>query len=384
MTLNLAEFPEAVRQTLTAYGATDPSGVRRAHPGFTGRVADGPTPLRSRVDREAAMDVLLAPYATRSSGAGTRLIEEEPDPIRTCFERDLDRIKHSVAFRVLAGKTQVFLQAGSTADQHLRTRLTHSLEVAQVAVGIAQAAGLNTALVEAAALGHDCGHGPIGHDSEVALSPYLPGGYDHAPYGADVMLADLNLTAEVSDAIRQHSWKRPAPSSVEAEVVSFSDRLAYVCHDFDDAVRAGIVTPDQLPEEVAEVLGRKQSQQLRTLIGALVEGITSTGVVGLPKEAASALDTFRRHNYERIYLRPAARKQADKSITLLRELVEYFIDHPGIITAVAAGTVPMPISGSHDAAAVAVHHVAQMTDRQVLDLGVTLLGWDPASLPRGV
>ena len=380
--LNPDDYPDIVAQTLTAYGEADASGVRRAHPGFTGRVAPGPAPLRSRAEREAAMDVLLAPGALRSSGAGNRPDEEEPDAVRTCFERDLDRIKHSVAFRVLAGKTQVFI-ASSATDEALRTRLTHSLEVAQVAVGVAQAVGLNVTATEAMAIGHDTAHGPIGHASEEAFSPFLPGGYDHAEYAA-TMLADLNLTHEVLDGITNHSWRRPVPSSVEAEVVSFADRIAYVCHDWDDAVRAGIVTPAQLPEEVAQVLGTRQSQQLRSLIGALTDGITSTGVVGLPEPYASALDTFRRTNYETIYMRPASRAQATKAIRLLTEVVEHFVDHPGRISAVAAGTIPFPMAGSQDAATVAVHHVAQMTDRAVLEHAVLTLGWDRLALPRGV
>ena len=168
---------------------------------------------------------------------------EEPDEWRTCFERDRDRILHAPAFRRLAGKTQVFI---FPAD-HQRTRLTHALEVAQVATSVARALGLNVALTEAIALGHDCGHGPGGHASEDALSPYVAGGYDHAQWGADVTLAPLNLCAETLDGIRNHSWSRPAPSTPEGEVVSWADRIAYVCHDFEDAVAAGIVSAEMLP-----------------------------------------------------------------------------------------------------------------------------------------
>ena len=129
----------------------------------------------------------------------------------------------------------------------MRTRLTHALEVAQVATSVARALGLNVALTEAIALGHDCGHGPGGHASEDALSPYVDGGYDHAVWGADVTLAPLNLCAETLDGIRNHSWSRPAPTTPEGEVVSWADRIAYVCHDFEDAVAAGIVAADMLP-----------------------------------------------------------------------------------------------------------------------------------------
>lgn len=205
--LDHAQFSHDVQRTLNAYGETT-DGVRRAHVGFTGRLHSGGRPFPTRAEREQALNALLAPGATPHSGAGNRAVPEDPDPVRTAFERDLDRIKHHVSFRRLAGKCQVFI---APEDIHLRTRMTHSVEVAQVALSIATAVGANTALVEAAALGHDCGHGPMGHASEEAFTPYLPGGYDHAPYGAHVMLADANLCAETVDAIACHSWRREAP-----------------------------------------------------------------------------------------------------------------------------------------------------------------------------
>src|SRR5918997_6639379 len=215
--------------------------------------------LLDRGAREAVEEDGLAPGATRAEGAGRREIAEAPDPFRTCFERDLDRLHHSRPFRRLAGKCQVFI---APENDHLRTRLTHAVEVAQVAVGIARPAGLNVALTAAAAAAHDCGHGPAGHASEEALSPYVEGGYHHAVYGADVVLAPLNLCAETLDAVRNHSWNRPAPSTPEGEVVAWADRIAYVCHDFEDAVRAGIVRADELPDEVADVVGRRRSAQI--------------------------------------------------------------------------------------------------------------------------
>ena len=174
----------------------------------------------SLVTRESAENDGAPPStgATRARGAGDRARAEEPDALRTCFERDRDRILHANAFRRLAGKTQVFV----FPEDHMRTRLTHALEVAQVAVGVARPLGLNVALTEAIALGHDCGHGPGGHASEEALDPYLPGGFDHAPWGADVALAPLNLCAETLDGIRNHSWSRPAPATPEGEVVSWA------------------------------------------------------------------------------------------------------------------------------------------------------------------
>src|SRR6187401_1630920 len=221
----------------------------RAHSGSP--VRPGPGPI---VDRELSVQherATLRGGSAFAEGAGHRAIAEEPDDERTCFERDRDRIVHSNAFRRLAGKTQVFI---FPAD-HQRTRLTHALEVAQVATSIARAARLNVALVEAIALGHDCGHGPGGHASEDALSPFVDGGYDHAVWGADVVLDDLNLCAQTLDGIRNHSWSRPAPSTPEGEVVSWADRIAYVCHDFEDAIEAGIATLDMLPEPVRAACG---------------------------------------------------------------------------------------------------------------------------------
>ncbi|MEL7209181.1 MAG: HD domain-containing protein, partial [Actinomycetota bacterium] len=176
----------------------------------------GVGPPRDRRAREEAEHAVLAPGATRAEGSGVRARTEEPDPLRTCFERDLDRIKHSRPFRRLAGKCQVYL---APDNDHIRTRLTHAIEVAQVAVAVSRAVGLNEALTEAAATGHDCGHGPAGHASEDAFSPFVPGGYHHAVYGADVVLEPLNLCAETLDAVRNHSWNRPAPATPEGEVV---------------------------------------------------------------------------------------------------------------------------------------------------------------------
>ena len=350
--------------------------VRRAHPDAIAFVGG---PLRSREEREAALDVSLAPGATRPVGAGERARPEEPDVYRLCFERDLDRIKHSRPWRRLAGKCQVFI---APADDHLRTRLTHAVEVAQVAVGIARAANLCLPLTEAIAIAHDCGHGPAGHASEGAFSPYLPDtGYDHAVYGADVTLAELNLCAPTLDGVRNHSWCRPAPSTPEGEVVAWADRIAYVCHDFEDAVRAGILEPDDLPAEVRQVVGTKRSDQIETFVVAVLQAVEHSGHVGMTEPAASALVAFRDFNFERIYLRPAARRQAERVVRLLQGLVDHFADAPRRLPE-PEGLIVEP--GSPEAAALAVKYVSGMTDRFALGLGVELLGWDPANLPRGV
>ena len=307
---------------------------------------------------------------------GDRARPEQADPFRTCFERDLDRVQHSRPFRRLAGKCQVYI---APEDDHLRTRLTHAIEVAQVAVAVSRAVGLNVPLTAAAATAHDCGHGPAGHASEDALSPFLADGYHHAVYGADVVLEPLNLCVETLDAVRNHSWNRPAPFTPEGEVVAWADRMAYVCHDFEDAVAAGVVTPADLPAAVTDVLGDRRSVQLDRLIGSLVESILDTGTVVMREAEAEALAEFRAFNYERIYLRAEAREQADRVIELLRSLTEFFVGHP-----VADGARTVPAPDSPEAVAAAVRYVSGMTDRFALRLAVDELGWRPEALPRGV
>jgi dGTPase len=366
-----------MEELLDAEPVTDE--IATAHPGAHAWVGGR---ILGREEREAELDDALAPGATRPVGAGKRELAEDPDPYRLCFERDLDRVKHSRPWRRLAGKCQVFV---APEDDHLRTRLTHAVEVAQVATGIARAANLCVPLVEAIALAHDCGHGPAGHASEEAFSPFLgAGGYDHAVYGADVTLAPLNLCVETLDGVRNHSWRRPAPATPEGEVVAWADRIAYVCHDFEDAVRAGILVADDLPAEVRDVVGTRRSQQIGVFVVAVLDAIRRTGSIGMTQPAAAALDAFRAFNFDRIYLRPAARRQADRAIFLLRGLVEHFADAPRRIPEVAAGTVAPVEAGSPEAAAEAVRYVSGMTDRFALGLGVELLGWRPDDLPRGV
>ncbi|MCU1499360.1 MAG: dGTP triphosphohydrolase [Acidimicrobiales bacterium] len=331
-------------------------------------------PLPERAEREERDNGALAPGATRAVGAGHRAVVEEPDRFRTCFERDLDRIHHAKAFRRLAGKCQVFVEP---EDDHLRTRLTHAIEVCQVAVSIARPTGLNVALTAAAATGHDCGHGPAGHASEGALSPFVEGGYHHAVYGADVVLAPLNLCTETLDAIRNHSWNRPAPATPEGEVVAWADRIAYVCHDFEDAIDAGLVTTAELPPEVTEVVGADRRSQLHGFITAMVDTIGATGVVGLRAPEAAALAAFRAFNYERIYLRPAAVEQADRAARLISSLAEYYLTHPSLLP-----DSTHLVSGSPEATAAAVRYVSGMTDRFAQRAALDLLGWDEQSLPR--
>jgi dGTPase len=329
-----------------------------------------------REAREALEDRSLAPGATRAAGGGDRPQAEPPDPERTCFERDRDRILHAPAFRRLAGKTQVFI----FPDDHQRTRLTHALEVAQVATGIARSLRLNVALTEAIAVGHDCGHGPAGHASEDALSPYIAEGFDHAVWGADVVLAGLNLCAETSDGIRNHSWSRPAPATPEGEVVSWADRIAYVCHDFEDAVSAGLVSEHDLPDVVRQRCGASRSAQLRAFIHGVVEGTLASGRVAMTADLADALAAFRTCNYERIYLRPDSVEQAVAVERLLGALVDHLAAVPDLLPPPSAEAAGWPAPKSEAAVRAAVTYVAGMTDRYALSRAEQWLGWDTGAL----
>jgi len=349
-------------------------GVALAH--ADSWAATGTRTVVDRVAREDAEAEHLAPHATRAIGAGDRVHAEEPDPFRTCFERDRDRILHASAFRRLAGKTQVFV---FPAD-HQRTRLTHALEVAQIARSVASALGLNVALAEAIALGHDCGHGPGGHASEDAFSIYLNDGYDHAVWGADETLVPLNLCSETLDGIRNHSWSRPAPGSPEGEVVSWADRIAYVCHDFEDAAASGVVSPEMLPAVVADRCGLSRSSQLGAFVRGMVDATAETGRIGMTSPTAEALAEFRRFNYENVYLRPESRAQADAVISLLRALVEHYAGHPDALPSAFVAER----EGRDDPVRAAVAWVSGMTDRFACDRAMELLGWPEERLPRGI
>jgi dGTPase len=345
----------------------------RAHAASAARV--GRAPMVGRELREERERQLLRPGATYAQGAGHRAVEELPDVERTCFERDRDRIVHSTAFRRLAGKTQVVV----FPSDHQRTRLTHALEVAQVATSIARAVGVNVALAEAIALGHDCGHGPGGHASEDAFDAFLPEGFDHGPWGADVVLTGLNLCAETLDGIRNHSWSRPAPATVEGEIVSWADRIAYCAHDLEDAVHAGIVALGALPAEIADVCGSTRRSQLATFVRAVVRTVDERGEVGMGPAEAAALAGLRAFNYEQIYTRPASLAQSAAVVEVLQALVRHYTAQPEAMPD-AAGEQP----GSDAAVRAAVTYVAGMTDRYAFQSAVSLLGWDQARLPQGL
>ena len=294
---------------------------------------------------------LLAPAATRADGRRPPgRAPRSPTAFRTCFERDLDRIQHSKAFRRLAGKCQVFV---APDDDHLRTRLTHAIEVCQVAVSIARPVGLNVALTAAAATGHDCGHGPAGHASEGALSPFLEGGYHHAVYGADVVLAPLNLCAETLDAIRNHSWNRPAPPPPRARWWPGPTASPTCATTSRTRSPPASCAPPTCPTRSPTWSARDRRTQLHGFITAMVDTIAATGTVGLRQPEADALAAFRAFNYERIYLRPESVEQADRAARLIAGLTEHYLAHPADLPD-GAGLRP----GLAEATAAAVRYVS--------------------------
>ena len=321
---------------MAGYAGPGPPGpCRLARPHRAGTAARSP-PARpnrqvpsGRAEREELEDSLLAPGATRSSGAGDRAEAEQPDPWRTCFERDRDRILHATSFRRLAGKTQVFV----FPQDHQRTRLTHALEVAQVATAIARACRLNVALTEAIALGHDCGHGPGGHASEDALDPYVPGGFDHAPVGGAGLPGPPQPVRR--DGRRHRQPQLVAPGAVDPRgrggQLGRPDRLRLPRLGGRRA-RPASWRRTSCPPAVRALCGERRSAQLGAFITGVVSATLRTGQVGMEEEEAEALAAFRACNYERIYLRDASLRQGDAVISVLRALVEHFSDRPHLIT----------------------------------------------------
>ena len=363
----MAELPPRAIAWADTMAGHSGAGLVRAHHDPGVRLALVRAVLR--VQREEWEAQHLSAGATLAVGAGDRARPEQPDVERTCFQRDRDRIVHSTAFRRLAGKTQVVVHP----TDHQRTRLTHALEVAQVATSIARGVGVNVTLAEAIALGHDCGHGPGGHASEDAFDTFLAEGYDHGPWGADVVLTQLNLCAETLDGIRNHSWSRPTPATVEGEIVSWADRIAYCAHDLEDAIGAGIVRSVELPAQVTGIAGSTRREQLGVFIREVIGTTVRTGEIGMGPEVADALAQLRAFNYERIYTRPDSLAQSEAVIDVLKALVSFFLERPSLL--------PEPATDA-DPVRAAVTYVGGMTDRFAFDTAVELLGWRRDRLPR--
>jgi len=311
---------------------------------------------RTRQEAERGERDLLSPAATRSTASRGRNLPEEPDPYRTAFERDRDRILHSKAFRRLKHKTQVFINPDG---DHFVTRLTHTLQVTQIGRSIAVTLGLNESLTEAICLGHDAGHAPFGHIGEDALTPYVAGEWHHAAQSVRVfeVLEPLNLTWEVRDGVRAHSWKiDPPPATPEGTVCRFADRIAYLTHDVDDAVRAGVIRYGDLPAGAIDAFGDPGSEWIGSMIEAVATESVRTGEVSMGAHLLDAMNVLRDFMFERVYLRSEVDAQRDEAITVIRDLVDHYVSHPDEV----------PDSYRHhgaDDVTAAIDYVSGMTDR---------------------
>ena len=271
----------------------------------------------------------LAAFSDQSRGRpfGDKYREED---VRTCYQRDIDRIVHSKAFRRLMHKTQVFLRP---EGDHYRTRMTHTLEVARIASTITRALGLNEDLAEAIAMGHDLGHTPFGHAGEVALTRCLGKPFRHNEQSlrvVDVLENDgqgLNLTYEVRNGILCHTGD-PWPETLEGMVVRRSDQIAYVNHDIDDAIRAGILTNEDIPDAISDVLGRNHSQRINTLVTDAIFTSREAGTVMLSPAVDNALKNLRSFMFERVYRNPVAKGEEARAQDMLQRMFEYYVANP--------------------------------------------------------
>jgi dGTPase len=304
----------------------------------------------------------LSEHASLAAHSKGREREEPQDPLRTVFQRDRDRIVHSKAFRRLKHKTQVFF---APEGDHYRVRLTHTLEVAQIARTVARALRLNEDLTEAISLGHDLGHTPFGHLGEEALTPFLGRPFRHSEQSlrvVDHLERDgrgLNLSWEVRDGILNHPWSMAAPATMEGQVARFADRIAYVNHDIDDAIRAGILTEEELPAGTSTVLGHSHGQRLDALVTDIVEATGYGPEVRMSDEVQETLATLREFMFERVYLRQEAATEQEKAVALIRSLFSHFLDHPEEVPAeyrTAPGDLPTQVAD----------YIAGMTDRYAL------------------
>lgn len=275
----------------------------------------------------------LSAHASLSQNSKGRLCPVPECPIRTPYARDRDRITHCKSFRRLMNKTQVFL---SPAGDHYRTRLTHTLEVSQIARTLSAALRLNDELTEAISLGHDLGHTPFGHAGERALREVCPGGFSHAAQSlrvTDVLENNgkgLNLTFEVRNGIACHSFSNPSRDGMaktwEGQIVWFADKIAYLNHDLEDALRAGVLTEEEIPYTIKYTLGRTKSQRITSLIVSLVEN--SVEAVCMDEKTKKAFDEFHDFMYESVYHNPIVKSEETKAENLIKKLYEYFVENP--------------------------------------------------------
>lgn len=276
----------------------------------------------------------LSPYAALAAESKGRKRQEQECDIRTCYQRDRDRILHCTAFRRLKHKTQVFL---APMGDHYRTRLTHTLEVSQIARTIGKALWLNEDLIEAIALGHDLGHTPFGHAGERALNAICPLGFSHNEQSIRVVEvvekngAGLNLTEEVRDGILNHKTSCK-PSTMEGQVVRMADKIAYLHHDIDDAIRAGILMEEHIPAELRVRLGGSSKERLNTFVHNVILNSTGQEMIRMSDSCQDAMTELRNFMFQRVYTNPLAKSEEIKGINMVQKLYEYYMGHTNKLT----------------------------------------------------
>ncbi len=303
----------------------------------------------------------LTPYATLSIKTRGRAVKEQPCEIRTEFQRDRDRIIHSKAFRRLKHKTQVFL---APEGDHCRTRLTHTLEVSQIARTAARALGLNEDLTEAIALGHDLGHTPFGHTGETALNALSPDGFRHNEQSLRVVNVleregGLNLTYEVLDGILCHTGKQ-SPSTPEGEIVRIADRIAYINHDIDDAVRGGLIKSSDIPKEFSDILGKRHSERIDTLLKSLIFESKDKPHISMEPAVHEAMLGLRSFMFERVYMHPYIQKEVNKYHAVIKFLYDRFFKDISLIPE------DIRINAADNIHTAVTDYIASMTDRYAI------------------
>ena len=315
-----------------------------------------------RDELEQLEEAKLSPFAAKSRNTRGRLHPSEPCDIRTEFQRDRDKILHCKSFRRLKHKTQVFI---SPEGDHYRTRLTHTLEVSQIARTIARALWLNEDLAEAMSLGHDLGHTPFGHTGERLLNEISSTGFKHNIHSLRVVdiLEDgkgLNLTWEVRDGIKNHT-KSGNPSTLEGQILSLSDRAAYINHDIDDAIRAKMITEEDLPKDCTEVLGHSHTDRIDRMVKDIIYNSRGKDRISMSPEVGQATEKLRNFMFQQVYIDSFAKTEESKAMYILKELFFYFLNKPDLLPAEYYKQIP-----GYGKEQAVCDYIAGMTDRYAI------------------
>lgn len=331
-----------------------------------------------RINLEEREKEILSPFACKSAETKGRAVAEEKCPMRTEFQRDRDRIIHSKAFRRLMHKTQVFL---APEGDHFRTRLTHTIEVSQIARTIARGLCLNEDLTEAIALGHDLGHTPFGHNGEVVINKIYSGGFEHNRQSLRVVdvleerkgRRGMNLTAEVRDGILNHTGP-VKPFTLEGQIVKISDRIAYINHDIDDAIRSGVISESDLPKESIDILGKSHGERIDFVVNDIIRNSENKNEITMSREVEDAMNNLRTFMFKNVYHNQEVKSASDisKVENVLVSLYNYFLENP---TELPGDT--LSLVEEYGIEEVVKDHIAGMTDRYAINL------YEDLFIPRG-